>query len=96
MLPLRRIDNPNRWRMRNGCQGRGSGTVVVVVFEGTMVFGREQLNVYRFSVYYVAWAYALTRTLKGADRHARDQLVRASQSIPLNIAEGNGKDTNAD
>jgi four helix bundle protein len=25
------------------------------------------------------------------DRHARDQLLRASQSIPLNIAEGCGK-----
>ena len=26
-------------------------------------------------------------------RNARDQLLRASQSIPLNIAEGNGKPT---
>ena len=34
--------------------------------------------------------------MKGIDRHARDQLLRASQSIPLNIAEGNGKGTNAD
>ena len=34
--------------------------------------------------------------LKGIDRHARDQLLRASQSIPLNIAEGNGKGTSAD
>jgi four helix bundle protein len=30
--------------------------------------------------------------LKAIDRHARDQLLRASQSIPLNIAEGNGND----
>lgn len=29
-------------------------------------------------------------------RHARDQLLRASQSIPLNIAEGNGKATEKD
>lgn len=35
------------------------------------------------------------RFLKGVDRHARDQLLRASQSISLNIAEGNGKGTNA-
>jgi four helix bundle protein len=34
--------------------------------------------------------------LKGSDRPARDQLLRASQSIPLNIPEGNSKGTNAD
>ena len=61
-----------------------------------MEFGHEKLDVYRLSVDYVAWAYALAKTLKGVDRHARDQLLRASQSIPLNIAEGNGKGTNAD
>ena len=30
-------------------------------------------------------------TLNGLHRHARDQWLRAAQSIPLNIAEGNGK-----
>jgi four helix bundle protein len=34
--------------------------------------------------------------LKGPDRHARDQLLRASQSITLNIAEGCGKMSSAD
>ncbi|MEM9827431.1 MAG: four helix bundle protein [Planctomycetota bacterium] len=29
--------------------------------------------------------------LAGVHRHARDQWLRAAQSIPLNIAEGNGK-----
>src|SRR5690606_9842393 len=29
--------------------------------------------------------------LNGCHRHARDQWLRAAQSIPLNIAEGNGK-----
>jgi four helix bundle protein len=29
-------------------------------------------------------------------RNAKDQLLRASQSIPLNIAEGNGKATDGD
>jgi four helix bundle protein len=38
----------------------------------------------------------VAKRLKGIDRHARDQLLRASQSIPLNVAEGNGKGTNAD
>jgi four helix bundle protein len=61
-----------------------------------MQFGHEQLDVYRVSVRYVAWAYETAKRLRGIDRHARDQLLRASQSIPLNIAEGNGKGTNAD
>jgi four helix bundle protein len=38
----------------------------------------------------------VAKSLKGSNRPARDQLLRASQSIPLNIAEGNGKGTNAD
>ena len=38
----------------------------------------------------------MAKSLKGSDRPARDQLLRASQSIPLNIAEGKGKGTNAD
>ncbi len=61
-----------------------------------MSFGHEKLDVYRVSIDYVAWAYRLAKRLKGIDRHARDQLLRASQSIPQNIAEGNGKGTKAD
>jgi len=61
-----------------------------------MEFGHEQLDVYRLAVDYVAWSYSLAKDLSGVDRHARDQLLRASQSIALNIAEGNGKGTNAD
>ena len=61
-----------------------------------MPFGHEQLDVYRVSIQYVSWAYEVARGLRGVDRHARDQLLRASQSIALNIAEGNGKATNAD
>jgi four helix bundle protein len=48
------------------------------------------------SIQCVAWAYKVAKSLNGIDRHARDQLLRASQSISLNIAEGNGKGTNAD
>ena len=61
-----------------------------------MQFGHEQLDVYRLGIDYVAWSYALAKELNGVDRHARDQLLRAAQSIALNIAEGNGKGTNAD
>jgi four helix bundle protein len=53
-----------------------------------MPFRHEQLAFYRVSIRCVAWAYKLAKRLKGIDRHARDQLLRASQSIPLNIAEG--------
>jgi four helix bundle protein len=60
-----------------------------------MPFGHEQLDVYRTSIDYVGWAYRLCEQLK-LHRNAKDQLLRASQAIPLNIAEGNGKATEAD
>jgi four helix bundle protein len=60
-----------------------------------MSFGHEQLDVYRTAIEYVGWVYRLSRSL-GGHRNARDQLLRASQSIPLNIAEGNGKGTEGD
>lgn len=56
-----------------------------------MVFDHEKLDVYRISLQYTAWAFQLAKRLSGPNRHARDQLLRASQSIPQNIAEGNGK-----
>ena len=61
-----------------------------------MKFGHEKLDVYQLALSYVGWAYDLSKRLEGVNRHARDQLLRASQSIPLNIAEGNGKGTEAD
>jgi four helix bundle protein len=60
------------------------------------MFDHEKLDVYRVSMTFVAWSYRLCKRLKGVDRHARDQLLRSSQSIPLNIAEGNGKPPSAD
>ena len=60
------------------------------------MFDHEKLDVYQVSLKFVTWAYDLSKELQGADRHARDQLLRASQSIPLNIAEGNGKRPSAD
>ena len=55
------------------------------------IFDHERLDVYRLSIDYVAFSYQIARSLKGVNRHARDQWLRAAQSIPLNIAEGNGK-----
>ena len=54
-------------------------------------FDHDRLDVYRLSIEYVAAAFDFSRTLEGLHRHARDQWLRAAQSIPLNIAEGNGK-----
>ncbi len=61
-----------------------------------MELDHERLDVYQVSLDFAAWAYRLCRDLKGVDRHARDQLLRASQSIALNIAEGCGKMPSAD
>jgi four helix bundle protein len=61
-----------------------------------MGLGHEKLDVYRLSIGYVAWVYEKADTLNGVHRAAREQWLRASQSIPLNIAEGNGKTADAD
>ena len=54
-------------------------------------FGHERLGDYRLSIAYVAFSYRIAKSLSGVHRPARDQWLRAAQSIPLNIAEGNGK-----
>jgi len=58
-------------------------------------FGHEKLDVYRAAIEYVGWAFRHCELLQ-AQRNANDQPLRASQAIPLNIAEGNGKATEAD
>jgi len=59
------------------------------------VCDHERLDVYRLVADYVATTYKIAKSLRGTERHARDQWLRAAQSIPLtiplNIAEGNGK-----
>jgi four helix bundle protein len=61
-----------------------------------MTLGHEKLDVYRLAIGYVAWVYEKAASLTGIHRPAREQWLRASQSIPLNIAEGNGKTAEAD
>jgi four helix bundle protein len=56
-----------------------------------MKLDHEKLDVYRVALDFAAWSYSICRKLKGVDRSARDQLIRSSQSIALNIAEGCGK-----
>ena len=53
-------------------------------------FEHEKLEVYQAAIGFIAWLSAL---LEDSARlgDVKDQLDRASTSIPLNIAEGNGK-----
>ncbi len=53
-------------------------------------FDHEKLDVYREAIAFIAWLSALLEgTVRTGD--VKDQLDRASTSIALNIAEGNGK-----
>ena len=54
-------------------------------------FDHDRLDVYRLGIQYVGESFGIAKELSGLHRHARDQWLRAAQSIPLNIAEGNGK-----
>src|SRR5205809_4118753 len=53
-------------------------------------FDHEKLNVYQASLKFVSWATELAAKAKGKAA-VKEQLDRASTSVPLNIAEGNGK-----
>ena len=54
------------------------------------VFDHEKLDVYREAISFCSWVGEFLETVKSKTA-AKDQLDRASTSIPLNIAEGNGK-----
>jgi four helix bundle protein len=58
-------------------------------------FDREKLDVYQEAIAFCGWVEGLL-TLISAKAAAKDQLDRASTSIPLNIAEGNGKFSSRD
>lgn len=55
-----------------------------------MYFDHEKLDVYQEAIRFCAWVGKFLGTLS-AKAAAKDQLDRASTSVPLNIAEGNGK-----
>lgn len=59
------------------------------------MFDHEKLNVYQEAIRFVAWVSDLLGSVPKS-LAAYNQLDRASTSIPLNIAEGNGKFTSAD
>ncbi len=58
-------------------------------------FDHEKLEVYREAIAFCGWTGEFLATVQGK-LAAKDQLDRASTSIPLNIAEGNGKFSGAD
>jgi four helix bundle protein len=53
-------------------------------------FDHEKLHVYREAIAFCAWWHETARQSRLIPT-LKDQLDRASTSIPLNIAEGNGK-----
>src|SRR5437660_4308827 len=53
-------------------------------------FDHEKLDVYREAINFCGWVDEFLASIS-AKAAAKDQLDRASTSIPLNIAEGNGK-----
>ena len=53
-------------------------------------FDHEKLNVYQVSLTFNEWVGELLSSIE-AKAAAKDHLDRAATSIPLNIAEGNGK-----
>jgi four helix bundle protein len=53
-------------------------------------FDHEKLDVYQEAIAFCGWVGEFL-TVISAKAAAKDQLDRASTSIPLNIAEGNGK-----
>ncbi|MDP9254376.1 MAG: four helix bundle protein [Verrucomicrobiota bacterium] len=53
-------------------------------------FDHEKLDVYREAIDFCGWAGDFLAAIS-AKAAAKDQLDRASTSIPLNIADGNGK-----
>jgi four helix bundle protein len=58
-------------------------------------FDQEKLEVYQHAIAFCGWVGDFLSTI-AAKTAANDQLDRASTSIPLNIAEANGKFSDAD
>jgi hypothetical protein len=57
-----------------------------------MPFRHEQRDDYRVSVRDVALAHEAAKRSRGIDRHARNELLRGSPSLPLSSAQGNGQE----
>ena len=60
------------------------------------MFGHEKFTAYQYSIKFVALATQLIERFPKGNTYLVDQLKRAAISIPLNIAEGSGKNSNKD
>ena len=74
----------------DGATGSPAPNLDLALNPPTPVFDQEKLEVYRDSIAFCGWVGIFLSEIEGKTA-ARDQLDRASTSIPLNIAEGNGK-----
>jgi four helix bundle protein len=63
--------------------------------ENEMLFNHEKLDVYQKAVEFTGWLKDILDNVK-YDKNIYDQIDRASISLVLNIAEGNGKTSNKD
>jgi four helix bundle protein len=61
-----------------------------------LLLDHERLDVYRCSIEFLSLAVRIGSGLARGQGDLRDQLQRASTSIPLNIAEASGKSSAAD
>jgi len=59
------------------------------------MFDHERLEVYQASLQFIAWLELFLEKVPKS-LPVREQLDRASSSIPMNLAEGNGKFTKPD
>lgn len=64
--------------------------VIALNWEMKTYFDHEKLDVYQEAIAFCSWVGEFLSAI-AAKAAAKDQLDRASISIPLNIAEGNGK-----
>lgn len=61
-----------------------------------LLFDFERLDIYRCAIEFLTLAIRVTARMPRGQADLRDQLRRASTSIPLNIAEASGKTGVAD
>ena len=63
--------------------------------ESNIYFNHEKLEVYQMAIGFNVWLSKIMENVK-RNNNIMDQIDRAAISIPLNIAEGNGKSSKKD